>query len=56
MQLTGSGIETGLKVMVSRRIIVCLFLGVLATAGCENKKEAVVPPPPTVDVVAVAVT
>jgi membrane fusion protein, multidrug efflux system len=55
MQLTGSGIETGLKVMVSRGIIVCLFLGVLATAGCENKKEAVAPPPPTVDVIAVAV-
>ena len=55
MQLTGSGIETGLKVMVSRGIMVCLFLGVLATAGCENKKEAVAPPPPTVDVVAVAV-
>ncbi len=55
MQLTGSWVEPGLKVMASRGIIVCLFLGVLATAGCENKKEAVAPPPPTVEVLTVVV-
>jgi len=47
--------EPGLRVMVNRGIIVCLFFGVLATAGCEKKKEAAAPPPPVVEVVAVAV-
>ncbi len=45
-----------LRVIVSRCIIVCLFLGVLATVGCEKKKEAAAPPPPPiVEVVTVAV-
>jgi membrane fusion protein (multidrug efflux system) len=55
MQLIGNRIKPGLRVMVSRGIIVCLCCGVMATAGCENKKEAVAPPPPIVEVTAVAV-
>ena len=55
MQLIGIRMKPGLRVMVSRGIIVCLCCGVLATAGCENKKEAVAPPPPIVEVVTVAV-
>lgn len=55
MQLIGIRLETGLRMMVIRRIIVCLFCGVLTTAGCENKKEAVAPPLPVVEVVTVAV-
>jgi membrane fusion protein, multidrug efflux system len=55
MQLIGICIKPDLRVMVSRGITVCLLCGVLATAGCENKKEAAAPPPPVVEVVAVAV-
>lgn len=56
MQKIGICMKPGLRVIVSRGIIVCLFLGVLATAGCEKKKEAAAPPPPPiVEVVTVAV-
>jgi len=55
MKQIGIRMEPGLRVMVNRGIIVCLFFGVLATAGCEKKKEAAAPPPPVVEVVAVAV-
>jgi len=56
MQKIGICMKPGLRVIVSRGIIVCLFLGVLAMAGCEKKKEAVgPPPPPIVEVVTVAV-
>jgi hypothetical protein len=32
-----------MKKMVSKGLIVCFFFGVLATAGCKDKKEAVAP-------------
>lgn len=51
----GIRMEAGLRMAVSRGLIVCLFCGVMAGAGCENKKEAVAPPPPVVEVVTVAV-
>jgi membrane fusion protein (multidrug efflux system) len=56
MQMFKNRMKPGLRVTLSRWIIVCLFLGVLATAGCEKKKEAAAPPPPPiVEVVTVAV-
>lgn len=55
MQMLKISMKPGLQVMVSRGIIVCLCWGVLATAGCKDKKEAVAPPPPVVEVVTVAV-
>jgi len=55
MQMIGIRVKPGFRVMASRGIIVCLFCGVLAATGCDNKKEAVAPPPPIVEVVSAAV-
>ena len=52
MQVRGISKEDGLKMMVRRGILFCLLCGALATAGCE-KKQAVAPPPPTVEVITV---
>jgi membrane fusion protein (multidrug efflux system) len=53
MQLKGIRMKAGLRGMVSRGIIFFLCCGVLATVGCETKKEVVAPPPPVVEVVKV---
>jgi len=53
MRWRGTRKEEGLKMIVLRGILFCVFCGVLAAAGCEKKKEAA-PPPPAVEVVTAA--